>query len=226
MNEPRKTPIPRPPGTTRYTWFVGVALFLAVAYFTINTATTKHNSSVGVPVNSPLPPFAVPLALGPLNGDANIATTDRPTPAGTRPSCSVRGRNILNVCQLAERGPVVLAFLATRGAQCLDEVDRLDALSRAFPGVQIAAIAIRGSRDDLRRDIAARGWHLPVGYDRDGALANLYGVAVCPQLTLASVGGIVRQNIIGEASSRRLRQALRALVADSVRLHWHPPQPA
>ena len=222
----KRPPVPRPAGASRYTWFLGVVLFLAVVGFTINTATTQHASSTGVPVNSPLPAFAIPLALSPLKGDANVSDIAHPSSAGRRPACEVRGRSVLNVCQLAERGPVVLAFLATRGARCLGEVDRLNALRSAFPGVQMAAIAIRGDRDDLRRTITSRGWRLPVGYDHDGALANLYGVAVCPQITLASVGGIVRANLIGEVSTARLRRALRALVADSVRLHWRQPHRA
>ena len=55
--------------------------------------------------------------------------------AGDRPACSVRGHGILNSCQLGERGPFVLAFMAhPRGAQCTRELDALErargALSR------------------------------------------------------------------------------------------------
>ena len=217
-------PVPRPPGASRYAWFVGVALFLAVTYFTVNTLTTHHASSSGIQADYPVPPFAVPLALSSLKGDANVATTDRRSTAGGRPACDVRGRDILNVCQLAERGPVAIAFLATRGAKCLAEVDRLDDLRNAFPGLQVAAVAIRGNRDDLRKDIRSRRWHIPVGFDQDGAVANLYGVAVCPHVTLAYAGGIVRKNLIGQVSPARLRAELRALVDASVRRGWHPPR--
>ncbi|HEY3020565.1 MAG TPA: hypothetical protein VGJ32_10250, partial [Solirubrobacteraceae bacterium] len=140
----RSARVPRPPGTTRYLWFVGVALFLLIAYATLNTLTTEHASSTGVPADHPLPPFAVPLALSDLQGDANVATEDDQPNAGPRPACDVRGPRVLNVCQLAERGPVVLAFLATRGAECEAALDRLQALRGAFPGVQFAAVAIRG----------------------------------------------------------------------------------
>src|SRR6059058_2136248 len=158
MSEPRKTPIPRPPGTTRYTWFVGVALFLAVAYFTLNTLTTKHASSTGPKVGRRMPPFAMPLALSALDGDANVATRPHQGKAGSRPACQVRGPNILNVCQLWERGPVALAFLATRGGRCEDQLDRLQAIRHEFPTVQIAAVAVRGDRGDLRSDVRAHGW--------------------------------------------------------------------
>jgi peroxiredoxin len=203
--------VPRPPGASRYSWFVGVALFLAVVYFTVNTLTTDRASSTGPPVGQRMPAFAAPLALGPLDGDANVATRSGQRNAGAKPACRVRGRNILNVCELWERGPVALAFLATRGAQCERELDRLQAVRREFPRVQVAAVAIRGDRGDLRRDVRARGWRFPVGYDRDGAVANLYGVAVCPQITLADRGGRVRKTLIGKVSVADLRRELGAL---------------
>jgi hypothetical protein len=203
--------VPRPAGASRYTWFLGVVLFLAIVYFTLNTATSKHQSSTGPKVGTRMPPFAVPLALSGLEGDANVATKAKQGNAGSRPACQVRGPAILNVCQLWERGPVALAFLATRGAKCENELDRLETARRAFPGVQVAAVAIRGNRGDVRRDIRTRGWRFPVGYDRDGVLANLYGVAVCPQITLADRGGRVLKTLIGELGVPRLRRELGAL---------------
>jgi hypothetical protein len=80
-----------------------------------------------------------------------------------------------------------------------------------FPGIEVAAVAIRGNRDDLRTDIRRHGWRFPVGYDRDGALANLYGVAVCPQITLGDRGGRVVKTLIGQQSTAGLRRELRAL---------------
>ena len=207
----RPPAVPRPPGASRYAWFVGVALFLAVTYFTVNTLTTNHASSTGPPTGKRMPAFAMPLALGTLDGDANVATKRNQGSAGVRPACQVRGSEILNVCQLWERGPVALAFLATRGAQCERELDRLQVIGRQYPRVQIAAVAIRGDRGDLRRDIRARGWRFPVGYDRDGAVANLYGVAVCPHITLADRGGKVRKTLIGSISTARLRAEIGAL---------------
>jgi hypothetical protein len=199
------------PGASRYGWFVGVVLLLALAYITLNTATSHRASSTGLARGVRMPPFAVPLALGALDGDANIATRPNQKGAGKRPACRVRGAQILNVCQLYERGPVALAFFATRGASCESQLDRLDALRPAYGAVQVAAVAIRGNRDDLRGDIRRRGWRFPVGYDRDGALANLYGVAVCPQITLADRGGRVVKTLIGQQSAARLRRELGAL---------------
>src|SRR5699024_8927597 len=122
-----------------------------------------------------------------------------------------------------ERGPVALAFLATRGGDCTRTLDRLERVRRGFPGVQVAAVSVRGDRTGLRRMIAEHGWRFPVGYDRDGAVANLYGVAVCPQVTFAYPGGEVRATTIGEQSAAGLRDSLRRLVAGARERGWRAP---
>jgi hypothetical protein len=204
--------VPRPPGASRYGWFIGIVLVLVIAVVSLNTATTKHRaSSTGLERGDPMPPFAAPLALSSLDGDANIATKRGQKSAGARPACEVRGPEVLNVCQLWERGPVALAFFATRGASCESQLDRLQALRSAVPEVAVAAVAIKGDRGDLRGDIRRHRWRFPVGYDRDGALANLYGVAVCPQITLADRGGHVVKTLIGQKSTAVLRRELLAL---------------
>ena len=71
-------------GTSRYTWIVGVAAVLALAYITLNTLGTDAPGSRGVPNGERLPPFAVPLALSNLEGDA------RSTPP-RRAGCAGRG---------------------------------------------------------------------------------------------------------------------------------------
>jgi len=200
--------------TNRYGWFIGAVLFVFLVVVLINTLTTgaeEEGSSTGPPVGERMPAFAVPLALGKLVGDANVATKRGQGDAGSRPACEVRGPDIVNVCQLWERGPVALAFLGSRGTRCVRELDRLERARAAVDGVQVAAIAIRGDRSDLRDTIRKRGWRFAVGYDRDGVLARLYGVAVCPQLTLADRGGRVRKTLIGSLTEDRLRRELRAL---------------
>ncbi|UGS37992.1 TlpA family protein disulfide reductase [Capillimicrobium parvum] len=218
----------RPPGPgggrrRRYGWLIGIVALVAMAWILVNTLRTEGVSSSGVRPGAKLPPFAVPLALGDLDGDANVARRAGSGPAGSRPACAVRGPQILNVCQLAERGPVVLAFLATRGGDCTTALDRLDRVRGEFPGVQVAAVSVRGDRSDLRRLVRDRGWGFPVGYDRDGAVANLYGVAVCPQTTYAYPGGAVRATTIGEQSVADLRASLRRLVATSRERGWRAP---
>ena len=44
----RYAKVPRPPGASRYGWFIGVVLLLALALITLNTATSRHVSSKGL----------------------------------------------------------------------------------------------------------------------------------------------------------------------------------
>jgi hypothetical protein len=185
-------PPARPHGRSRTTWIVGVAVLIAFAYITLNSLRTEGPGSSGLAAGDALPPFAMPLALSGLDGDANVATKRGSGPEGSRPACEVRGAQILNSCELAERGPVVLAFFATRSRLCEDQVDVLQRMSRRFDDVAFAAVAIRGDRGDVRRIIRRRGWTIPVGYDHDGAVANEYAVAVCPTVTFAYRGGKVQ----------------------------------
>jgi AhpC/TSA family protein len=223
VSEPSAPPPPRPPaGASRYGWVVGVVVVALLAYVSLNTLRSHGVGSRGLTVGSKAPPFAAPLALGKLQGDVNVARRANQGAAGDRPACAVRGPGILNSCQLAARGPFVLAFLATRGARCTREVDRLQRLRARHPDLQVAAIAIRGGRDDLRALIRGHGWRFPVAWDRDGVLANLYGVAVCPQVTYALPGGVVQSTSVGELGTRALDGRLSALERAARARGWRP----
>ena len=105
----------------------------------------------------------------------------------------------------------MLAFLATRGTQCTRELDRLARVGARHPRVQVVAVSIRGDRDDLRALVRRHGWRFPVAWDRDGILANLFGVAVCPQLTYALPGGVVQATSVGELDDAGLDRRFVAL---------------
>ena len=77
-------------------------------------------------------------------------------------------------------------------------MDVLQTLSRRYPGVQFAAVAISGSRADTAALVRSHHWTIPIAYDRDGAVGGLYGVAVCPMAELAARGGIVRDRLVGD----------------------------
>jgi len=158
-----------------------------------------------------MPPFAVPTALGPIDADANIARRAGEGQAGERAACTVHGPGVLNGCALREAGPVVLAFFAIRSRECVAQLDALQQVRAQLPGVQLAAIAIRGDRGDLRKLVARHGWRFPVGFDRDGALSNAYHVQVCPQLTFARRGGRVVETTFGELAPAALVAKARRL---------------
>jgi hypothetical protein len=212
-------PVRRP----RYGGYVGLLALLILALITINTVLTKPNGASGLAPGSILAPFAAPLATGNLKGDANVATRANEGTAGRVPACSVRGPQILNVCELYEQGPVVLALFVDAGS-CAKILSAMQALVPAFPGVRFAAVAIKGSRDQLRKLIRSRGLTMPVGVDPDGVLAALYKVASCPQVTFALPGGRVQSKaLLASPAPATLRARVSTLVAAARAQGWREP---
>jgi hypothetical protein len=196
----------------RYVWVVGAAALVLIVVLIV--ATLQHGTergARGLAPGSVLPPFAVPLALSGLDGDANLADADRQGEAGHRPACSVRGPEVLNGCALRDGGPLVLAFFVTRGSKCIAQLDAMERARRATPGVTFAAIAIRGDRGDVRALVRRHRWGFAVGYDRDGALSNAFHVQVCPQITYARAGGRVVTTTFGELGPTALAARARSL---------------
>lgn len=209
--------------TPRYGRYAGLLALLILVLITINTVVTKPNGGAGIAPGQRVPPFAVPLALGGLKGDADIANDANEGARGSVPACQERGPQILNVCQLYERGPLVLALFVASGS-CPAVLSDLQALAPSFPGVQFAAVAIKGERASVRRLIDSRGLRLPVGLDSDGSLAALYKVASCPQVTLVYPGGVVQSRaLLSRPSAATLRARLSELVADARARGWKQP---
>lgn len=202
--------------------FLALAGAVLIIVVTLNTLRSEGPGSAGVPVGRPWPSFAAPLAAGPVQGDVNVATRPGEGQAGARPACQVRGPGILTECVFTSGAPAVLAFFATASGRCARELDVLERARRAAPGVRVAAVAIRGDREravTLARD---GGWRFPVAYDRDGVLANLYGVAVCPHIAYALPGGRSHGTTIGSLGLAALTARLRRLAADARAAGWRP----
>ena len=207
----------------RYGRYAGLLALVVLVLITINTLVTKPNGSTGIDPSHRLPPFAVPLALGNLNGAADVATAADQGAAGRVPACKERGPQILNICQLYEQGPVVLALFVD-GGSCPRVLSDLQSIAPSFPGVRFAAVAIKGNRAQLRRLIASRGLRMPVGIDSDGALVALYKLASCPQVTFAYPGGVVQSRaLLSRPSPATLRARVAQLVAASRARGWRGP---
>ncbi len=212
------------PGVPRYGRYVGLLGLLVLVLLTLNTVLSKPNGAAGIEPGAEVAPFAVPLASGELSGDANVATRADQGAAGSVPACSVRGAQILNVCQLYERGPLVLALFVDAGS-CPGILSDMQALAPAFPGVSFAAVAIKGSRGPLRRLMRTRGLTLPVGIDSDGALAPLYKLASCPQVTFVYPGGAVQSKaLLVRPPLPTLRARVSELVAAARARGWSGPR--
>jgi hypothetical protein len=209
--------------TPRYGRYVGLLALVILALITLNTFTTKPNGDTGIPPGQPFAPFAVPLALGQLTGDANVARKAGEGAAGNVPACSVRKPQVLNICELYEHGPVVLALFVD-GGSCAAVLSDMQTLAPSFPGVRFAAVSIKGDREQLRRMVRSSGLRFPVGLDSDGVLASLYKVASCPQVSFAYPGGVVQSKALLRAPTlAALRARVGELVAASRARGWRAP---
>ena len=132
-----------------------------------------------------------------LVGDANVARHADQGAAGAKPACAVTDPRALNSCTLARRGPVVLAFFTDGAGRCTSTLDTMQRIAPQHPDVGFAAVAIRGDRGDVRTTVREHGWRFPVAEDGDGAVANIYGVAICPTVVLAYRGGVVMRTALG-----------------------------
>lgn len=216
------SPRPRP---SRGSWILGIAAILVLAYIAVNTFTSPGGVGArGLAAGTPLPAFAVPLVRSSLEGDANVNPGPGEGADGEPPACTVQGPQVLTVCPRDRGAPLVLAFLATRGADCTGVLERMEAAREDFPGVRFAAVAIGGERDELRELVRQRGWSFPVGFDRDGVLANLYGVAVCPYLTFATPDGVVRATTLGDLDQAVFEQRVARIVERARSQDWKPPR--
>jgi hypothetical protein len=208
----------------RYSIVVGLFFVVIVALALINGVPGGNEGTLGLdeqPARWPLPEFAVPDAAGKLEGDANVAQDDCssgevPCPADARrtPACRVRTPGAIRVCDLFGR-PAVISFWFSKGGNCVDQQDVVSRVYSRYRGrVNFLSLDIRDDRDTVRDLIRQREWGMPVGYDRDGAVASLYRVGGCPTFAYVYPGGTLESASIGDLSegdlSERVERLLRA----------------
>lgn len=206
----------------RYSVAVGLLFLIVVAIATLNTIGGGGEGTLGLdrlPDRWPLPEFAVPAAAGPLEGDANVAQDDCesarlpcPGDAVRDPACRIPTAGAIRVCDLFDR-PLVISFWFTKGGDCDVQQDVVDTVYRRYRGrVNFLSLDVRDDRDTVRELVRRRGWEMPVGYDRDGAVASLYGVGVCPTFAFAYPGGTLQSASIGEVGVAQLSNRVRRLL--------------
>jgi hypothetical protein len=199
-------------GYGRYVALLGVLLVVA---FTLHTAFSSHRGAAGLRAGSRIPPFAAPLAIGGPAGEANVATRPDEGQAGKRPACSVRGAGILNICQLYEHRPVVLALFFDAGS-CAGVLDDLQRLSPLYPQVAFAAVAVREDAGSVARIVRSKRLTIPVGVDPDGRVGGLYTMVSCPQITLIHRGGALQSApLLTRPPIQTLRTRVEGLLASS-----------
>jgi hypothetical protein len=224
----RRTLGPAPRPGSRYSIFVGLAFLAIVLIAFANLVTTRESGTLGLDEetsNLPLPEFAVPAAASGLEGDANIAqddceTSELPCPPDARrtPACRVRGPGVIRVCDLFDK-PLVISFWFTRGGDCETQQDVVSEVYRRYRDrVNFLSLNVLDDRDTVRELARERGWRMPLGHDRDGAVSNLYRVGGCPTFVYAYPGGILESTSVSELSAAGLAADVRRLLRASQRV--------
>ncbi len=205
--EPSKPPAPSSfrPGA-RYSLLVGLVFIGLIVVAAINGVQTDEGTLLGAENvrGEPLAEFAVPDVRGPLDLDANIAqddceTAENPCPEEDRrtPACEIEPKDAIRVCDLFDK-PLVISFWFVNPSDCVDTQDAIyDLATRYEDEANFLSIAVRGDRADVEDIVAERDWRVPVGWDRDGAVSNVYRVGVCPTVGIARPGGIFETVLIG-----------------------------
>jgi hypothetical protein len=181
----------RRPGRA-YSLLVGAAFVVLIGIALLNTLRTTEGGLLGAGGDRgmALPQFAVPRALGDVEGDANVyqddcGSSEIPCPEDQRrtPACEVDLPGTIRVC------------------------------------VNFLSVNIRDDRQEVRDVIREHGWRIPVGYDADGAVSNIYRVGVCPTVAFAYPGGILRGASVGteELSEPDLTRRVSELLRESRR---------
>jgi hypothetical protein len=215
----------RPP--SRYSILVGIAFLALITVAAINTFRSEDGGVLGADAaeeGTKLPEFAVPELIGGADADANVfqdgcETSERPCPADARrtAACAVELPDVINVCDLFDK-PLVISFWFSDPDDCPPTQDPVDAAARRYRGeVNFLSLAVRGDREQLAGLVRERGWTLPVGWDRDGAVSNLYRVGVCPTIAFVLPGGVLSEAKIGvdELEPARFDRSVKRLIARS-----------
>ena len=177
--------------TRRYRWALGVFGIGLVIVISIVQLLSNGVHGGGVAAGTKLRNFAAPVATSSLVGDANF----------TKP-CALGyfGARAVNTCLLTKNTPLVIGFFVTGSDDCKRSIDSLQKVSTQFSPsrVKFAAVAVNASRTDTAKVVRSHHWTIPVAYDRDGAVGQVYGVQYCPMIELAHRGGVVAQRLIGD----------------------------
>ncbi len=158
----------------RYGVYVVILAAILLIAFTVHVALSSHKGSTAIRPGIRVPPFAAPYAIGGPAGEVDIARHANDGLAGRVAACQERGPGILNICQLYERGPVVLALFFQAGS-CAAVLTEMQQLASEFPQVGFAAVGVKDDVSSTASLVRAKRLTFPVGVDAEGRL----GEALC-----------------------------------------------
>jgi hypothetical protein len=207
----------------RYSIGVGLIFLALIAVATLHTLSGGGGEdTLGLdkqPPRWPLPEFAVPAASGNLEGDANIYQDDcgsSSLPCSEHPprvpACQITTAGAIRVCDLFDR-PLVISFWFGKENRCERQQGVVSAVAARYRGtVNFLSLDVLDSRESVGELVREQGWAMPVGFDRDGAVAALYRIGLCPTFAYAYPGGTLQSASIGELGVGGLSQHVRELL--------------
>ncbi|MEX0620030.1 MAG: hypothetical protein WD181_00425 [Solirubrobacterales bacterium] len=192
-----------------YGALVGILIAFVAVFILVNALRNTESGTVGigpVGIGEKVDPFAVPIAVSDLEGDANVDPVE---------ACRVTGEDVLRICDYFDR-PLLVSFWFTGGAsECIDQQDVFEQVAERFKG-RAGAISIN-VRDDRRKVqdlVEERGWQVEVGHDTDGAVSNMYRIGGCPTFLFVRAGGVLEQAEIGRTTVEELSSQVRSFLND------------
>jgi hypothetical protein len=208
--------------SNRYSLLVGLFFLVLIGIATLHTLNGNGEHILGLedePPRWPIPEFAVPAAAGSLEGDANIyqddcgsASLPCPEQPPRVPACQISTPGAIRVCDLFDK-PLVISFWFGTESKCEQEQNVVSSVSARY-GRQVNFLSLDSldSRGSVRELVRAHGWKMPVGFDRDGAVAALFQVAGCPTFAYVYPGGTLESSSIGELGVGGLSHHVRELL--------------
>jgi hypothetical protein len=191
----------------RYSLAVGLiflALIVIAGIHTLNGSGGEDTLGLDKqPPRWPLPEFAVPAASGELEGDANIYQDDcgsssLPCTDKRVPACKITTAGAIRVCDLFNR-PLVISFWFGKENRCERQQGVVSEVAARYGGrVNFLSLDVLDSRESVGELVREQDWAMPVGFDRDGAVAALYRIGLCPTFAYAYPGGTLQSASIGE----------------------------
>jgi hypothetical protein len=207
----------------RYSLAVGLIFLVLIGVATLHTLSGGGGEdTLGLdrqPARWPLPEFAVPAASGSLEGDANIYQDDcgsSSLPCSEDPprvpACQISTPGAIRVCDLFDR-PLVISFWFGKESRCERQQGVVSAVAARYRGtVNFLSLDVLDSRESVGELVREQGWTMPVGFDRDGAVAALFRIGLCPTFAYAYPGGTLQSASIGELGVGGLSQHVRELL--------------
>ncbi|MEO8700551.1 MAG: TlpA disulfide reductase family protein [Kofleriaceae bacterium] len=119
----------------------------------------------------------------------------------------------VELASLIGRQPIYLKFWATWCVPCREQMPHLEATFRAH-GDELAVFAVDVGVNDpienVREMVAAKRLAMPIAFDRDGSVAELFHLNITPQHVLIDRAGVVR--FVGNGVTPELEHAIAEVI--------------